>query len=193
MTTPDHITGLRKEVARLDAWGANLRDGIADRERELRRVERLRAVNIEILEEMRADARKSGRRRVTLDGIKNCDTQREVLRYVTEVNFGLAHLGEVAELVIDARMSKAEKHSVRSTLHHYVNDSGDFVHIGKSWVWLKEFGPAPTLEEVESTEAVGQEGDVEDEAAAPDSDDETDPRLGGEPVPEPAASGEMAA
>ena len=192
MTTPEKIIGLRKEVARLDAWGASLRDGIADKQHELQVVERLKAANSAALEDLKAAAQKGGRRRVTLDDIKRCETQREVLRFVTEVGFGLAHLGEVAELVVDARMSKTDKDSVRSTLHHYVNDSDDFVHIGKSWVWLLEFGPAPTLDEVESTEAAGQEGADDDEEATPGSDDETGSAGDGEPVLVPALLGETA-
>jgi selenocysteine lyase/cysteine desulfurase len=150
MTAPENIIGSRKEVERLHAWGTVLRNRIARDEHELWMVEKAKAGHVEFLELLKEAARKAGRRRVTLDDIKDCDTQREVLRYVADAGFGLAHLGEVADLVKDARMSKAEKDSIRSTLHHYVNDSDDFVHIGKSWVWRKDFGPAPTLEEVEA-------------------------------------------
>lgn len=192
MTTPQNIIGLRKEGARLHGWGADLRNVIADNQQELQLVERLQAANSAALEELKAVARKAGRRRVTLDDIKRCDTQREVLRFVTEVNFGLAHLGEVAELVVDARMSKAEKDSVRSTLHHYVNDSEDFVHIGKSWVWLLEFGPAPTLEEVEATETVEQAGDGENEDGKTGEGDDAGTASCGEPAPVPALFPETA-
>lgn len=192
MTTPEKIIGLRKEGARLDDWGTSLRNVIAENQDELQVVERLKAANAGALDDLKAAAKKVGRRRVTLDDIKRCETQREVLRFVTEVSFGLAHLGEVAELVVDARMSKTDKDSVRATLHHYVNDSDDFVHIGKSWVWLNEFGPAPTLEEVESAEVAEQKGDGEDEEGTPGTGDETGLERGGEPVPVPALLRETA-
>lgn len=193
MTTPEKIIGLRREGERLDEWSAGLRNVIAGKQDELQVVEGLKAANVAALEALKAAVRKAGRTKVTLDDIKRCDTQREVVRFVAEANFGLAHLGEVAELVLDARMSKAEKDSVRSTLHHYVNDSNDFVHIGKSWVWLTDFGPAPTLEEVESNEAAGQEGDGEDAGAAADSEDGAGRERGGEPAPAPAGLQENAA
>ncbi len=183
MTAPENIIGSRKEVERLDAWGTVLRNRIAGDQYELRMVEKAKAGHLEFLEELKAAAQKAGRRRVTLDDIQHCDTQREVLRYVTEAGFGLAHLGEVAGLVVAARMSKAEKDSVRSTLHHYVNDSDDFVHIGKSWVWLRDFGPAPTLEEVEASETAEQAEDTEDDQGATGEDDDADTASGGEPAP----------
>lgn len=183
MTAPENIIGTRKEVERLDVWGTVLRNRIARDQHELRTVEKAKAGHERFLEELKATAQKAGRRRVTLDDIQHCDTQREVVRYVTEVGFGLAHLGEVAELVKGARMSKAEKDSIRSTLHHYVNDSEDFVHIGKSWVWRIDFGPAPTLEEVEAAETAEQAEEAEDDQGAEGEDDDADTASGGEPAP----------
>ena len=192
MTSPNNIIETRKEMARLNQWGAALELTIAETQCELEVVEKLKSANAEALDALMAAARRAGRRRVTLDDIKGCDTQREVLRFVDEANFGLAHLGEVAELVVDAKMSKTDKDSVRSTLHHYVNDSDDFVHIGKSWVWLLEFGLAPTLEEVEGAETAEQEGDGKDEEDTPGNGDETDLESGGEPATVPALFRETA-
>ena len=188
MTSPNNIIGLREQGKRLDRWEASVEGDIALKQNELGVVQKLKAANTEALEVLKEAARKTGRSEITLDDIKRCDTQREVLRFVAEVNFGLAHLGEVAELVVDARMSKADKDSVRSTLHHYANDAEDFVHIGKSWVFLTEFGPVPTLEEVECAEAPDQEMDGD----ATDEGDETGLAPGGEPVPTPVFQREMA-
>ena len=194
MTSPENIIQLRKDRARLDKWGASVESVLADKQNELKVVDKLKAANHEAMEDLKAAAKAAGRYRVTLDDIKHCGTQRETLRFVTEVTFGLAHLGEVAELVVDARMSKADKDSVRSTLYHYVTDAEDLVHIGKSWVWNLDFGPAPTLEEVEADEAPADEEEAADGGGSTaDSEDQADSESAGESVPEPAAGGEKAA
>ena len=194
MTSPEHIIQLREQRKALDKWGADLEETIEETQRELEVVEKLKAVNSEASDDLKAAARRAGRRRVTLDDIRKCETQREILRFVAVVSFGLAHLGEVAELVIDARRSRAEKDSVRSTLYHYVSDSEDFVHIGKSWVWLLECGPAPTLEEVEAEEAPQDQGDDgARDGAASASEAGADSEPGSEPVSAPGEFGEKAA
>ena len=194
MTSPENIIKLRKERAWLGKWGESVHSVIADKQNELKVVDKLMAGNDEAMEDLKAAAKAAGRYRVTLDDIKHCGTQREALRFVTEVTFGLAHLGEVAELVVDARMSKADKDSVRSTLYHYVSDAEDLVHIGKSWVWNLDFGPAPTLEEVEADEAPADQEDAADGGGATaDSEDQADSESDGGPAPEPVAGGEKAA
>ena len=84
MTSPNNIIETRKEMARLNQWGAALELTIAETQCELEVVEKLKSANAEALDALMAAARRAGRRRVTLDDIKGCDTQREVLRFVVD-------------------------------------------------------------------------------------------------------------
>ena len=157
MTGPNNLFRLRTQIAWLDDWQANLEQTIADAEQEMDVVQRLREVAIEARDKLLSKSATGTRRRITLDDIKHCKTQREVLRLVAELNGGPAHLGDVAELVVDARMTKADKDSVRSTLYHFVTDNpDDWAHMGNGRVWLLEFGPVPNTGDLEDDEAADQ-------------------------------------
>ena len=56
-------------------------------------------------------------------------------------NQGKANLQEAAQLISDARMSTATRDSIRATLHHYVTEHDDWIHLGRSMVQLLTFRP----------------------------------------------------
>jgi len=157
MTEPSNLFKLRQQITWLDGWQASLEQVIAEAQKELAVVHGLREGAIQARDELLSSSVSGSPRRITVDDIKGCRTQREVLRLVAELNSGPAHLGNVSQLVVDARMTRAEKDSVRSTLHHYVSDNpDDWGHMGNGWVWLLEFGPVPAATHQEGDVAAGQ-------------------------------------
>lgn len=56
---------------------------------------------------------------------------------------GEANLGEVAQLIRDARMSESPRNSIRATLSHFVTDHDDWSHISRDRAELLTFGPTP--------------------------------------------------
>lgn len=157
MASPNNLSRLREQIDWLDGWQASLEERIASAQQELEVVQGLRNSVIEARDVLLSQSASGNPRRITVDDIKHCKTQREVLRVAAQMNGGPAHLGEVAELVVDARMTKSDKDSVRATLYHFVTDNPDnWVHMGNSKVWLLEFGLPPDIAPSEDDESADQ-------------------------------------
>ena len=179
------LAKLRDHIAWLADWQATLEQDIAYAQDELEVVQGLRASAMQAREALLSKWASRSGRRITVDDVKHCKTQREVLRLVAELNGGPAHLGEVAELVVDARMTKSDKDSVRSSLYHYVTDNLElWAHMGNSRVWLLEFGPPPDAALAEDEEVGDRVGPTEGLSCNADA---TDPVPAGEFTPAPVS------
>lgn len=162
MNSLTDLAQLRDHIAWLTSWQTTLERDIAYAQEELEVVEGLRISAMQAREVLLSKWASRTGRRITVDDIKHCRTQREVLRLVAELNGGPAHMGDVAELVVEARMTKSDKDSVRSSLYHYVTDNPDvWAHLGSSRVWLLEFGPPPDAALADDEEVGNQVGSTE--------------------------------
>ena len=162
MNSLTDLAMLREHINWLSGWQATLEQDIAYAQEELEVVQGLRVSAMQAREALLSKWASRTGRRITVDDIKHCKTQREVLRLVAELNGGTAHLGDVAELVVEARMTKSDKDSVRSSLYHYVTDNPDvWAHLGSSRVWLLEFGPPPDAALAEDEGVGNQVGSTE--------------------------------
>ena len=179
------LAKLRDHIVWLTSWQATLEQNIANAQGELEVVQGLRMSAMQAREALLSRWASGTGRRITIDDIKHCKTQREALRLVAELNGGPAHLGDVAELVVEARMTKSDKDSVRSSLYHYVTDNPDiWAHLGNSRVWLLEFGPVPDAAHAEDEEAEEQTGPVDGLSCNAGS---TDSVLAGQPAQAPVS------
>ena len=61
-----------------------------------------------------------------MEDIKNCKTQREVLRVFAQLNNGLVSVTNVSRLIKESKLSKGKLSSIRSTVHNYMNESEEF-------------------------------------------------------------------
>ena len=153
MNSCQYIAELEESLPELDRWLRALEQEIAEpspesnteRSRsELEAVRKLRSARIEALEEFREMAAQRPPRPVSLEDIKHCQHQHEVLYIVARRNQGTANLQEAAQLIADGRMSSATRDSIRATLHHYVTDHDDWTHLGGGMVQLLTFREQPT-------------------------------------------------
>lgn len=67
---------------------------------------------------------------ITVDDIKHCKTQAEVLRAYAQLNGGVVNITAATDLIVKARMSKGKRSSVRSTMYNYVSKHPD------KWQWV---------------------------------------------------------
>ena len=151
MASCDYSTKLEETIAWLDDWIGQLEEAIADppsgeeaerANQEMAIVQKLRGSYVSTRDELLDIAAKRPPCPVTLEDIKHCKTQPEVLYAVAERHRGEVHLDEVAQLILGAKMSKAKKDSIRATLSHFVTDHDDWAHMSGGRARTLKFGPA---------------------------------------------------
>lgn len=152
MTSCYHVAKTREVVGRLEGWKKDLEEAISNppseqaaerAAQELPIVERLLQSYIEFRDELDAIEASRPPRPVSLEDIKHCKTQPEVLYVVAEHYHGEVNLHEVAQLIVKARMTRGAQHSAYITMSRYVANHDDWVSIGRGRAWLLKFGPAP--------------------------------------------------
>ena len=108
---------------------------------------------------------------VTVDDIRDCRTQREIVRECALRNGGYARLSEIATLVVAAGKAKGKRSSVRSTLNNYCRDSDEWLYHEPGVYRLVETIPPEDL--AEALKRAGATGD--DVSPVEGDDDEPQP------------------
>jgi len=80
---------------------------------------------------------------LTMDEVKRCRRQADVLRELALRNGGMADIAVAAELTVASGMTTNTRRGIASNLHSHVSSSGEWARLGRNRVWLLEFGPAP--------------------------------------------------
>ena len=120
------VVALRTLRAKLGKRRREIEATLAQVDADLMTVERtLKLLNQEMPENVHA----SPRAEITVDDITHCKTQVAVLGTYAQLNSGLAHITSVADLIIQAGMSKGKRNSIRSTLYNHV------LKHAEEWQW----------------------------------------------------------
>ena len=80
---------------------------------------------------------------LTVDEVKRCKRQVDVLRELAVRNRGMADIAAAAKLVEASSMTSNTRRGIASNLHSHVSHSRKWARLGRNRAWLLEFGPPP--------------------------------------------------
>ena len=164
----DHANELRAHVQELV-------EQIGCLQAEKTAVERMEEATLEWIAAKGVSSPTESSRPVTVEDIKHCRNQREILREYALRNGGYARLSDVASLVVEAGKSRGKRASVRSTLNNHCRDSDEWVYSEPGVYRLKEAIPTDELPEVASQTEVPATASIPvDDGSGSDQTDSTD-------------------
>lgn len=112
----------------LDACGQALEKQIGSLQAQKVAIESMKAATLAWITAKSISSPEDSSKPVTVDDIRHCRTQREVLREWALRNGGYARLSEIASLVVEAGKTRGKRGSVRSTLNNYCRDSDEWLY-----------------------------------------------------------------